>query len=244
MYFYIYTFTLFVLNYENQCGMKNKRIIRTYHLTDAELVTKSKEKLRFMRRDAVHFAQYGITESEFEMLEQQIETFSDWETDIEVKAIQTEITLAKKAKADAVIEAIKKVMTIVALKFKKGSAIYKAFGTYKLALQKEADLHLTAKLVVERGLLHMSELSVHGLTLDQLNTITALNNEYFDVLLNQKVAQANRKNCNNDRILLGNEIYTKLKRYTTLGLSIWRTKSEAMYNDYLMYDKTNAKEIS
>ncbi len=217
--------------------MKNKRNIRTYHLTDAGLVIKGKEKLSFMRRDASHFEAFGITENELNTLAQQIEIFSNWETDIEVKAQQTEITFAKNNKANALLEVIEKVSSIVAQKYKKGSARYKAFGTDNIWLQKEAELGLTAQLVVKVGTQNLAELNAHGLTQDLLDSITALNNEFIELLLNQKLTTADRKSSNSHRITLGNEIYTQLKRYTTLGRSIWKSQSEAKYNDYLIYSE-------
>lgn len=237
LYFYIFTDILFLLNPENHSDMKNKRTIRTYHLTDAALVVKANEKLAFMRRDSFYFAQYGINDGEFDLFAQEVENFSNWVTDIELKAKQMEITLAKKAKANEVIDAIEKLMHIVELKFKKGSAHYKAFGTDKLSLQNDSKLYLTAKQVVKMGLLYLSELTIHGLTLDHLNTLTDLNDAYLNLLLDQRISLSNRKNFNEERILLGNDIYAKLKRYTTLGLSIWNTESVAKYNDYLLYDE-------
>lgn len=218
--------------------MKNKRLIRNYHLTDADLVLKTKEIVAFMQRDTDYFAQYGITETHRLQLTQQIDAFAHWETDTEARNWQIEITWAKTAKAESLLEALRNVMLIVNRKYIKASARYKAFGTHNLSLQKDAELYLTSKLVVKRASQELAALSAFGLTTTILTDITTLNEAYSELLISQKIAQACRVINNSGRIALGNAIYTELMRYSTLGLAIWETKSTARYNDYLIYNET------
>lgn len=218
--------------------MNRKKINRNYHLKDSDLSTIAKSKIAFIRRDIDFFRDYGITVDNLIALENNVEAFINLPTDIEVKSNQALKTLAKKEKAVALCQAIENLMTIVARRFKKSSAHYHSFCTHHLIGQKDAVLYITALVVVKRGMIYMEDLSSFGLNLGILDTITQLNNEYAELLIDQQESMADRKCYREIRIGLANTIYTTLASYMAVGLAIWETKSTARYNDYLIYNGT------
>lgn len=219
--------------------MKTKRICRIYHFSDARLLTVIKQKLAFMQRDAVHFAGYGITQSHFDILLQKAETFYNWQTTVETRGRQMEITQIRNAKRQQLTTALENVKVLASLTFKKGTARYKAFHNKRLALLKESEMYIAASVIAALGTKYLSDLGQYGLTEDMLDEIAVLNTEYSELILSQQLAQSDAVENNTGRILFGNEIYAELSRYTTLGMAIWESKSTARYNDYLIYSVKN-----
>ena len=74
---------------------------------DATLVTKGKEKIAFMRRDAAAFTPFGVTAPQVTSLETAINAFANTITDVEAVSNQTGVTAAKDAKADQLRVAIR-----------------------------------------------------------------------------------------------------------------------------------------
>ena len=183
-------------------------------------------------------------ESNFENLLQKAEDFSNLETLVELKGTQTEITQTKKDKRQELIKSLENLKLITSLKFKKGTANYRAFHGQNLTLQKDAELCITAAVMAKLGMKYLSELTQYGLTLAALHEITILKNEFLELIITKELAQFGTVENNRSRILFGNEIHTELMRYTTTGMSIWRDTSAARYNDYVMYDVKKPKKTA
>ena len=158
--------------------MKKKEVVRTFNFSDAILITKGKEKIAFMKRDATEFEGFGVATLEVTELEQSLTDFSDSITDIEALSDQTEVTAIKDAKAEELRVAIRDLMTRVELKFNTGTARYKKFGTDTLSKQSDADLVITGKRVVRVANSILSELAPKKVTPAMLNLITTLYNDF------------------------------------------------------------------
>lgn len=222
--------------------MKKNSIIRNYHFTDAALSMKVKEKIAFIQRDIDAFETFGITAISIAALQNELDTFTELETDIEIKGNQTIASATKKAKARELTEAIKTVMTIVSIHFQKDSKQYYHFGTGNIMNQREADLYITARLVIRRATQYLPELTPHGLTMAHLDSIALLNEQYCELIIDQQLAKSERQIYREKRIAIGNGIYKILLQYMGIGLAYWETRSKAKYNDYLLYnEKKKAK---
>ena len=112
--------------------MKKKEVVRAYNFSDGKLITTTKEKIAFIRRDAAEFEGYGITSAMVDELENQAIHFSDTATDVELVSDQTEVTTTKDIVADKLKVAIRGVMSRVVLKYAVESARYRKFGTEAL----------------------------------------------------------------------------------------------------------------
>lgn len=225
--------------------MKKQEVVRLYRFSDGNLVAKGLEKIAFMRRDESQFSNYGVTSTEFTALENSINFFSDKFTDTEKLGDQINSTTLKEAKAETLREAIKGVMSRVALRFGTNSTDYRKFGTDTLSRQPDSDLYVTAKRVVRAGTLLLPELTASGLTAAQLDNITTIADAFSDLMVSQKMEIGNRDIEQEDRVEAGNEIYITLVKYTNLGQSIWESNDVAKYNDYVMYNTVSgAPEVA
>lgn len=200
--------------------MKKPSVVRLYKFSDATLVTKGKEKIAFMRRDAAAFTPFGVTAPQVTTLETAITAFSNTITDVEAISNQTGVTAAKDAKADQLRVAIRAVMARAELKYGNSNAKYKKFGTEALSQQSDSDLLITGKRVVRVGTEFLTDLTPNGLTAAMLTAITTLCNEFEALIIDLKIKIGERDIIQEDRVEAGNTIYKTLVQYTTTGLSI------------------------
>lgn len=212
--------------------MRKTLIKRNYILSDTDLIATSKEKSSLLKRDAVEFSEFGVDATEIAAFDTEIEDFSDIPQDHIVVALQMGTTDLKNDKAEEVRVAIRSVMARVQLRYGVNSAVYKKFGTEKLAQLGDADLYLLGKTVAFIGREYLTELSGQGLTVAILDELEAICSAFEKMLINQKVAIGNRTILQENRILSGNALYKKLMNFLNIGLRIWETTSEAKANDY------------
>lgn len=222
--------------------MKKKEVLRTFNFSDAVLITKGKEKIAFMKRDAAKFDGFGITNTDLDNLENSITNFSEGITDIEALSDQTEVTAIKDAKAEELRVAIRDLMTRVELKFEQGTAKYKKFGTDTLSKQSDAELLITGKRVVRVANTLLTELAEKGVTPAMLTTITTLATEFEELLIDMKIKIGNRDIMQEERVEQANSIYATLVSYSTTGRNIWNTNNVAKYNDYVLYNTPSGED--
>ncbi len=218
-----------------------KEVKRVYFIDDATLITTSKAKIAFMRRDLAELAVFGITSVELDALETQTDDFEAFPTDIELEGEQMDVTERKNAKAEIIREAVASVMLRVQNKFGFGSARYKSFGSAKMRDRDDANLHIGALRVVSRATLYLTDLSAQGLTIAELDALTTLCEEFKLLLIEHNDKIGDRSIAQEDRVLMGNALFELLKKYCRSAKSVWRTKSEARYNDYIIYNTPTGK---
>lgn len=225
-----------IINYKTFLIMKKKEAIRNFNFSDAILITKGKEKIAFIRRDASKFTEFGISGTDVDELENNIDLFAENITDIEAVSDQAEITSLKTAKAEELRVAIRAIMMRVELKYGTTSAKYRKFGTDMLTRQTDADLLMTGKRVVRVAQLFLTDLVEKGVTPAMLTEITALCDAFENLIIDMKIKVGDRDIMQEARVETANAIYATLVSYATTGQSIWTTTNVAKYNDYLLYN--------
>jgi hypothetical protein len=216
--------------------MKKKEVVRLFNFSDAVLVTKGKEKVAFMRRDASAFAQFGIQESSINELANSLDAFADSITDVEAVGDQTTVTALKDAKAEEVRVAIRAIMTRVDLQFKANTSTYRKFGTEALAQQSDADLLITGRRVVRVGNTLLTELASKGVTPELLSQLTTLCLDFKNLIIDMKIKIGERDVLQEERVEIANNIYSTLSSYAKTGQNIWETSNVAKFNDYIIYN--------
>ena len=221
--------------------MEKQEVQRIYKFADSTLVVKGLEKVAFMERDKPEFDGYGITPVLVQELKDSLTAFSERITDIEALGDQTQVTVDKDAKAEAIRTAIRGVMSRVVLSFKEGSPKYKKFGTEALSKQTDSDLLITAKRVVRVGNEFLAELAARGLTGAMLDAITDLANEFSDLIVDLRIEIGDRDIEQESRVEAGNDIYETLVKYTNTGQSSWESTNVDKYNDYVIYNTVSGE---
>jgi len=216
--------------------MKKKEVVRAYNFSDGKLITTTKEKIAFIRRDAAEFEGYGITSAMVDELENQATHFSDTATDVELVSDQTEVTTTKDVVADKLQVAIRGVMSRVVLKYAVESARYRKFGTEALSQQSDAELIIVAGRVFRVGTEMLADLAANGLTSGMLDEVKHLRDDLEHELIGMNLKIADRDIEQESRVEAANAIYATLIKYTNTGQSIWETSNVAKYNDYVVYN--------
>ncbi len=216
--------------------MKKKEVTRTFKFSDAVLITKTREKIAFIRRDIVEFEKFGVSPANVLDLENKVNVFADNATDVESLSNQTEVTTAKDAKAEVLRVAIRDIMARAELKFGVSSAKYRKFGADALSRQTDAELAMTGKRVVRVGNILLAELADKGLTPALLAALQTITHDFEVLVIDTRIKVGERDIQQEARVEIANAIYSILVSYTNTGQSIWATSNVAKYNDYIVYD--------
>ena len=194
-----------------------------------------------MRRDSAEFLTYGITSEMIAELENAVAIFSNMPSDVEAKGSHAILTEIRNAKAEELRVAIRNMMFRVQMTFGANSPRYKAFGTRALSKQRGNNLVMAGRTAVVVGTEFLPEISANGVTAEMLSDISALCYELETLILDQEIKVGDRTICYEDKVEMGNVLYTKLMGYTAIGLNVWETTSVARYNDYIVYTGSRKK---
>ncbi len=216
--------------------MKKKEVLRLFTFSDAVLITKTREKIAFIRRDIVEFEKFGVSPANVLDLENKVNVFADNATDVESLSNQTEVTTAKDVKAEVLRVAIRDIMIRAELKFGVSSAKYRKFGADALSRQTDAELAMTGKRVVRVGNILLAELADKGLTPALLAALQTITHDFETLVIDTRIKVGERDIQQEARVEIANAIYSVLVSYTNTGQSIWATSNVAKYNDYIVYN--------
>lgn len=216
--------------------MKKKEVLRLFTFSDAVLITKTREKIAFIRRDIVEFEKFGVSPANVLDLENKVNVFADNATDVESLSNQTEVTTAKDVKAEVLRVAIRDIMIRAELKFGVSSAKYRKFGADALSRQTDAELAMTGKRVVRVGNILLAELADKGLTPALLAALQTITHDFEVLVIDTRIKVGERDIQQEARVEIANAIYSVLVTYTNTGQTIWATSNVAKYNDYIVYN--------
>ena len=220
-----------------------KALRRIYIIEDAILITISKAKIAFLRRDIVKLAEFNVTPAALDDFDATVDAFAEFPTDSESAGEKAVATETKNANSDALSQAIQTIMVRVENKFGTHSAKYRSFNTAKLYTLDDANLLLAGRHVANRAALYLADLASLGLTTTEIDTLKALCTTFENSILEQQAMIAERDIMQEDRVEMGNAIFVRLRNYCKLAKSAWRTVSAAKYNDYVIYDTPSGEKI-
>ncbi len=217
--------------------MEKKEAHRLYKISDAELVTTTREKLNAARRDKAEFDKRNIKEAtHFAQLEAELDAFSNLPTDEELEAIQKEATEIKGAVKTSLKEKIRTIRTACENLFGAKSATTARFCFKGLEAMKDPELFKCGRRVVRTATKMLAKLSSEGITIDFIAELKTITDSFEDAFDEQLDAINDRDIAREERIEAGNFIYKKLVRLCNTGKDIWVATSEAKYNDYVIYE--------
>ena len=133
---------------------------------------------------------------------------------------------------------ISEMMALVALRFGKSSAHYRHFGVHNIVNLSDEQVQRTCANVVRCATLYRNDLMEVGVTQPIIDELNFCRNALIIALDAQGFAVRDRDVATEKRILTGNKLYQELIRYMNVGKTFWKTRNEAKYNDYIMYDES------
>ena len=221
--------------------MAKKRInLRKYNFPDSHLMTLCNTIIVFILRDILHFSDYAVDAATANDYTNEINSFENFPTDIELLGDQAVCTEQKNFLLEELKTIIRNVMARVVTVFPEGTAKFDAFGTKGMSAMTDGELLKCGRRVARRATQYLAQLSGTGLTAAIIADLSAKCQAFEDAIAAQEDAISNREIAAEERTELGNKIYDKLMNYSSFGQTIWYDKSEALYNDYIIYTKSGS----
>jgi hypothetical protein len=210
----------------------------------AELAQLGDKCVLLIDRDNSQLASFGINASTKTSIEDTTEQLKNCPEDIQIKADVSIASRERDTTAEEIRVSIREIMSRAQNAFGLKSAKYRKFGTSGLARKTDNKLKECAKLVVKVSGQFLGELSAHGLTQAMIDALEALI-ESFDTKIMTKIeAERSRDLATENRIILGNTLFKQILSVFRFGKTYWASRSEAHYNDYIIYNKKVVKPKS
>ncbi len=208
---------------------------REYSLSDSELMIFASNLVGFMTRDAVQFAERGVTAAMITAFEALGNAFEVFPEDDFYKAQITAESEAKSEKRSSCFALVQKISGFFDQKWGVNSWEYKQLGIKGLINLSDDSFLRKCRSVVEIATDNLATLTPIGLN---QTMITELEDEAQ--LMEDKINSVNMKTAlrekkSQERIEKGNEVYSYVRKYTNIGKLIWENVSEADYDDYVIY---------
>jgi len=215
--------------------VKKREAIRDYHMSDADLAQLGDKAEELITRDETELAIYGIDDDDKDFIVEKTEEFKDYPTDVELEAVVSEKTEVKDGAADAVKVDVRSIMVRADNAFGIKSAKYRKFGSKGMDEMDDNNLHRLGSRVVRVATGFLPELAEEGLTAAIINALD-VKNAAFDLAIDEKDEAVRTRDIDTeDRIELGNTLYSKIVKVFNAGKNYWVNKDEAKYNDYVIY---------
>jgi hypothetical protein len=217
---------------------KKKEETRSYGMSDGALVELTDETILFGTRDTTELTPQGVTSARLDALGDNRDDFNAMEDDEEWSGLVSEKTEEKNAAAALCQTKVHNIRRMAANVFGEGTAKFRRFrfeGINDLLEDKRPKAY---RRVLRRATDALALLTAEGLTTTLLTEFEDAIQDYDDKLEAVEDTVADRDNATEARIILGNLIYDEVVKICNTGKDYWFDKSEAKYNDYIIYDST------
>lgn len=202
------------------------------------LIEIGEEKLGFMRRDAAEFGNYGVDAAKMDAFETQIEKFADLPTDDELEGEQLEKAEERDATRRALEDYLRdEIYSRARARYGEQSAKYRRFGRNKdLSRMSDSQLESAARKAIRTCTELKDELAGRGLTDAIIEELATTYGKFDKAEAAHDTSISDRDIATESRARAANALYAILVSYCDTGKAIWQSKSEAKYNDYVIYN--------
>lgn len=218
-----------------------KALQRIYTFSDASLKQKSDSVAESMDRDASEFATRGITAGMIEDFADLSTDFGNMDTDEMWIGSVTEATQAKDTLAETVKTKIRIIRNMAEIKWTTKNGKYRSYGFEDMNQLSDEKLVRLGRRVITVVTAQQADLASEGFTAGMLTELTEAVNDFDDSIDSKNSAEKERDVAQQTRVEAGNELYTFLDKYCSIGKSIWYS-DPAKYNDYVIYPGGNGEE--
>ncbi len=216
--------------------MRKTTLTTLFNFSFSVLTQLAENVLVLINRDGTVLAVYGVDNGMVTFISTQKDTLINFPTDVELLQDVSDATEAKDKLADDVKEGIRDIMVRARNAFGNQSAKFRKFGTKDIKDMSDFELFFCAERVVRVATGYLSLLTDKGLTQQIIDDFETLAGDFKTAIVAKKDAVYLRDNATEDRIEIANELYSKLVEVCDYGKTYWAGKSEANYNDYVIYN--------
>lgn len=217
--------------------MSTKEIKANFNFSQAYLITIAGQKRNFAERDLEDFTKFNVTAATIASIDALIEEAENYPDDIELEQLQKEAGEKEEAAGKALKNAIRDIMLRAENTYGANSAKYRRFDTKGLANLTETQLNKCAGTVIRVATEVLADLAPKGLKIEEINALAVLKQQFKKAGEDHDDAIANRDIASEERTILHNKLYAMIVELCNTGQQVWANKSEAKYNDYIIYDE-------
>ena len=212
--------------------LTNDNLVRKYKLTDAELAIFASNLTNSLSRNLADFSKFGVTQTQIESFSQLVSDFMDLPID-DYYLGRCKFTSESKSAIEELLRDTMRSMAIrIELRWGESSYQYDQTGLKGMSSYSGEKLLQTA---MSLHTLMTELLPEQGLTALELTEFDNSINAYREAYSNQEKARAERAANTESRILLGNQLYHAVSNYCKIGRKVYRNKSLARYNQFVIY---------
>ena len=213
-------------------------VTREYTMSDSELMFMVGDFVVYMGRDAAELVTRGVTAldtTDFENLGNSFELFPP---DIYYSAQVTAEVEAKNAARENSYALVQKISGFFEQQWGLDAWQYTQLGIKGLSNKGDGDFKDICRNVVKTANDQLLNLTAIGLTQADIDALEAEAQTMEDAGHDIKEKKALRDEKTEERAVKGNELYSYVKKYSSIGKLIWENVNEAKYNDYVIYPST------
>ncbi len=210
-------------------------LTRKYTMSNAALAQLVSDFIVFMSRDATEFAARGVDGGSITAFEALGNAFEVFPTDEEYLGLVMIEVDAKDALRETCTAHVQLISGYFEQQWGLKSGQYKRLGISSLLNLKDKNFLLRCREVVRIATEYLTDLTAAGLTQTMIDNLEADAQSFEDKLNAIADKSALRDEKTQERTEKGNELYSYIKEYATIGKLIWENVSEAKYNDYVIY---------
>ncbi|MBC7495298.1 MAG: hypothetical protein H7221_09850 [Flavobacterium sp.] len=215
---------------------KKEMIVAKFRFAFSFLKQLADELVMLIERDIAEFTDRGFTAAKKTALQAAIDAVENFSTDEELLGVKMSTTETKDAARASLETQMRTVFLAAKNTFGEKTGKFREFGDVNLTKQTDSDLVRSAKAMITTATKYATDLGGEGITTAKTALMTTTRSELDKAIDDQKNAIKDRDNATETRILLANDLYDLVVRYADTGKDIWITKSEAKYNDFVIYD--------
>ena len=191
------------------------------------------------KRDIKKFEQYGYNLDRLKGFKSSCDKFRDLPEDHELVGEQMLMTEKKYQAAEKLKNAIRSLMTRVAMKYSNRSGRYRKFGTAKMGDMTDAQLIFCARRVIRVARQQLDFLDAVGVNENVLKRISDTAQAFEKSVNIQQDRVADRDISVERRVEVGNKIYDELVVLCNIGKDVWADLDPIKYEQYTIYESNN-----
>jgi hypothetical protein len=215
---------------------KKEMIVAKFRFSFGFLKQLADELVATIERDIAEFTDRGFNETKKSALQDAIDAVENFPTDLELLGAKMSTTETKDAARASLETQMRTVFLAAKNTFGEKTGKFREFGDVNLSQQTDSDLVRSAKAMIDSATKYAKDLAEEGFTAAKINLMTTTRSELDTAIDDQKKAIKDRDNATEARIILANDLYDLVVKYADTGKDIWIAKSEAKYNDYVIYN--------
>lgn len=215
--------------------MAQEPIKRKYSFSDGTLAELGDTLVMFAERDLTEMTGFGYDQLRIDAVKAKIVTFKNFPPDEYYTGLMMVATADKNTKLKIISEVSEGIVRRAMNKFGKDSPEAKGFGWAGYITKTDNDKMVVTRLVHKMGTDNQAALSSEGLTAVILGNLN-IGITTADTAITKKQQRVSERDIAvNQRITLGNDLYSDLVKLADTGKHIWEDTNEAKYNDYVIY---------